>query len=482
MIAKLSEGMTPGRVLAFWCLTVAAVFGFAAHVYAFRYSHFFSDDLNAFRLANTLPAWDYIVRPIDLHPVPLHRLVNLLVSQLVPMNYGVVQVFLASLHLASLCFLYLGLQRLKKTAANAVFVCWYGTFVLYGTMVMFWSSSLHRLPFICATAAAVWFYARYRDSSSLRDATGVVMAMVFGLGFFEKAMLIPLALGGVEVSLMGQTPRQKLRSNIALLVVLVGLMCVYYFVWRAVVAEHWRSVVTDVPFLASYLQISLWRLAVAAAGSPPPPGSLEIGHVHTWVPVAWALFFGTSVLRSKRSVLTWVVGLLIVSIWLVVTALSPTRTGAFGLGLALTPRYYPDVMLVVALFGAIAWQAGHWRMRWAHAVIGVAATGLFVTSTARNAIAFQTKTHSFTYEARSYLNNFLSSARAIRQTGAPLTILNGRSPEHLQTFATHQYLGTATGVDAVVVWDPRKAQFFIQDDGKIVPLVPPTPVVTPSPR
>jgi len=473
LITSFATGLTPSRVLAAWCLAVAVVFGLAAHVNAFRHSHFFGDDLYAFALANTLPAWNYIFTPIDVHPVPLHRLVNLLVSQLAPMNYAVAQAFLASLQVATLCFLYLGLRRLKKTPANAVFVCWYGTFVLYGTMVMNWSSSLHRLPFICATAAAFWFYARYRDSGGLGDAAVVVAAMVLGLGFYEKSMLIPFALMGVELSLIGQTTRQQLRANIRLLVVLGGLMCIYFIVWRSVVADELRSIVTDVPFLANYIWIGLGRLGMGGAGHPPPPGSLDAA-APAWILTAWLLFFIISVGRSKRSALTWVVGTLVVSIWIVVTALSPSRSEAFGLGLALVPRYYPDVMLVTALFAAIAWQAGHWQMGWPHAGIGVALIGLFAVSSAQSATVYQKETHSFTYEARNYLNRFVSSARAIRNTGAPLNIRDDRSPKYLETFVNHKFLVTATGVDAVVVSVPSQAQFFVRHDGEIVPLSRPS--------
>ncbi|MBM4364532.1 MAG: hypothetical protein FJ104_17770 [Deltaproteobacteria bacterium] len=49
--------------------------------FALRNSHYLGDDVLAFEAARRLPLLEHLVAPIDVHLVPLHRLVTFLIHR-----------------------------------------------------------------------------------------------------------------------------------------------------------------------------------------------------------------------------------------------------------------------------------------------------------------------------------------------------------------------------------------------------------------
>src|SRR6185503_1022760 len=82
---------------------------FVAHFSA-RNSHFQGDDIVGLFFARQLPFWEYLATPMDVHVVPLHRLVTYAVGRLAPANFAVAVTFLLGCHLLAVFFLYRALE------------------------------------------------------------------------------------------------------------------------------------------------------------------------------------------------------------------------------------------------------------------------------------------------------------------------------------------------------------------------------------
>src|SRR5262249_32819793 len=153
---------------------------------------FQGDDIVGLFQARQLPFWKYLATPIDVHFVPLHRFATYLIGRFAPANFGLAVGVLLAFHLLAGFFLYRALELLHPPWLNAVFVSWYATHVYVGVLFTWWTSGLHRLPYILFLAIAVCAYVKYRWKARLSGFLAVVGAYAAAMGFFEKAALLPI--------------------------------------------------------------------------------------------------------------------------------------------------------------------------------------------------------------------------------------------------------------------------------------------------
>ena len=305
-------------------------------------------------------------------------------------------------------------------------------------MFVWWTAGLHRLPYLCFLSLALYHYVRYRDQHRSRDALGVVVSLTLALGFFEKGLLIPLFLVGVEACHWRTTPPAARKKNALFLGGLILFVAVYFQIWRHAVGEQWSTVVTGPRFLFDYTKVS-WTVLLRGT-----VGRVDDG---TGIAIAvWVVILGAAVLRARTALAAVLVGFVSVSLSLVVTGLSSNRSAVFGLNLpVLNQRYYPDAMFVLALFAAIAWQQGATsgdasasvavrRREWAVTIVLVGgmivgALTSYGVSTWRTALAYpaQARTRAFLQTLNGEL---LSPAR--RWNAAPLRA--GQGPTLFSTW------------------------------------------------
>lgn len=296
--------------------------------------------------ARALPLWKFLAIPIDVHFVPLHRLVTWALGLVAPASFAAAVGVLLAFHLVAMLFLYSTLELLRPTWLNAVFVAWYGTHVYIGVLFTWWTSGLHRLPYVFFFSLAAHTYAKYRWQPSAGRFLGVFACFVGAMGFFEKALFIPIGLAGIEAVLWRDASVRTRRAAAALLGTLAVAAVASVALWRHAVGPQWATIGGGASFLFTYLKLS-WLVLLLSAGAQV--------HEGLWPMLAIFLaLVAVTVIRRRSALRVWLVGALLVSISLEITGVSPPRVQAWGLALPYSHRYYPDVMFVLVLFSALA--------------------------------------------------------------------------------------------------------------------------------
>jgi uncharacterized membrane protein len=243
-------------------------------------------------------------------------------------------------------FLYLALESLRPTWLNAVVVAWYATHVYVAVLFTWWTSGLHRLPYLFFLSVAVHGYAKYRWKPTRARFFVIVACFVGAMGFFEKALVIPVVLAGMELCFWREASRRTRRAALALLGTLGVFSALYLILWRHTVGPHWGRIGGGASFLLAYLKLS-WVVLLSSAS-----GRVKDGF---WPMFAFLASIAVlTVARRRRTALVWGVGLVVVSVCLEVTGISTPRSSLWGFTLPFSHRYYPDVMFVLALFCALA--------------------------------------------------------------------------------------------------------------------------------
>jgi hypothetical protein len=335
----------------------AAIYGAALFTLVFtcvmvwlvdRNSGFRGDDLIVFSEARAEPFWKFIATPMDVHAVPLHRMVTYLVTLFGRTYYRECLAVLLGFHVLGVVFLYRALQAFARNPGNAVATYWYASYVNLCVLFQWWLSGMHRLPCIALTSIAIFSYARFRREQTWAWAICTLLSIVTALGFFEKGVFIPVALAVIEASFFLETPPRERRNNALLLVGLFAFIGAYLAVWRHTVGDSW-SALTLRPEHATYLRIALQLLV-----------SSTVGRVIEWFwpgLALWALLIGVTTKRAPRNAILWAGAILVVSTSLITTALSAPRWTFWGYSMLLdAQRYYPDVMVLLVVFAALAWQ------------------------------------------------------------------------------------------------------------------------------
>jgi len=328
----------------------AAVFAAAAVCFAKRNSHFLTDDFAGFYLVATQPFLKVLSTPIDVHFVPLHRLVTQLIYSIAPLDFGVALSVLVFFHGIAVVTLYATLRQLKESPVNAVLVFFYATNVYLGVLFLWWTSGLHRLPYIAFAIATVYHYVKYRRGRSRKSLLFAAACFAAALGFYSKAVLIPATLLGVEVCLLRGTPRRQLAGNLLVISAFLAAAVLYAVFTRAVIDSAFTQIHVDAGFLLDFERRSFAILSegvfgVVYQGSAKLLNAVLFGF--------WVLFIAYTVARQPKNATAWIAGIALVAANVAVIAISH-RTERFGLSIANSYRYYFELMYLVVLFAGIA--------------------------------------------------------------------------------------------------------------------------------
>jgi hypothetical protein len=440
-----------------------------------RISVFSGDDITTSWQGRTLPLGTLLFTPIDVHTVPMHRLVTYTLAQVAPLNDDVALAVMVALHAASVWLLYRALESIRHSATNAFVVACYATFVHLAPLFSWWVAAVHRLPYLCCLGGSVWAYARFRKRPSLVLAAVIVTSLLLGLGFFEKAVFVPFVLLGVEAALSLPDPTERsARAGLAALHgSLLAITAAFLFSWRRSVDPRMiGNVVTDAAYLAEYSRLS-WIAFVSALAGQIDAGFWLGASALTVVAVT------TCVVRPANTIALLVAGAL-VSTSLVVTGMSSARMSLWGLFWTRCWRYYPDVMYVFVLFAGIALSctahAPVFRRfatrRYAAVAPAAASIGLLLLS----GTSYLHGTRAVLGDtglarSRSYLDNVRRGMRRLEDEHARLLFVDGMVPNYLQLFqddrARHQVLLSALGKD-VRFTPAREGVYRIDPDGNII--------------
>ncbi|MBO0879568.1 MAG: hypothetical protein J2P17_04200 [Mycobacterium sp.] len=437
---------TPGRLaripkVALATAALIAVQLIIRAVLAFR-GYFYWDDLILVSRAGThgLLSLSYLFDDHDGHVMPAAYLVAGAITRLAPLNWPgpaislVVLQLLASLALLRALYVILGWRPVLLIPL---------TFALFTPLGVpgfaWWAAALNSLPMLAALAwvcADAVLLVRTRNQ---RYAVTAVLVYLGGLLFFEKAAVIPFVAFAVAALLchvqgdrtalaaVSAVCRAGARLWIASLALTVAWIVVYLLVvdqqrWSSDLPMTWhllcRSVTHGiVPGLAG----GPWAWARWAPASPwatPPTDVILLG----WLVLAVTV--GVSLIRKKRIALIWLTAAgYVVACQVPIYLMRSSRFTA--LELAQTLRYFPDLVVVLALLAAVGFCAPNRpSSRWLdasppRAMVTTAMTALFVASSWYSTATFLTSWRD--NPAQPYLQNARRSlAIARRASSAPL--------------------------------------------------------------
>ena len=431
-------------------------------VLAFR-GYFYWDDLILVGRAGThgLLSPSYLFDDHDGHVMPAAFLVAGAITRLAPLNWIGPAISLVVLQL---------LASLALLRALHVILGWRPVLLVPLTFALFtplgvpgfawWAAALNSLPMLAALAwvcADAIMLVRTRDR---RYAVTGVLVYLGGLLFFEKAAVIPFVAFAIAALLryvqgdravLATVWRAGVRLWTASLALTAAWIAVYVVVvnqrrWSSDLLMTWdllrRSVTHGiVPGLAG----GPWAWARWAPASPwatPPPAAMVLG----WLVLAAAL--GVSLVRKQRLVPVWLTAAgYVVACQVPIYLMRSSRFTA--LELAQTLRYFPDLVVVLALLTAIGFCApnrpsSHWLDASAgRAVVTTALAAAFVASSGYSTATFLTSWRD--NPVQPYLQNArrgLAAARAasnaplLDQEVDPLVLGRVAWPENL---ASHMF-------------------------------------------
>lgn len=429
-------------------LVVRAVLAFGGY--------FYWDDLILIGRAGTqdLLSTSYLFDDHDGHVMPGAFLLAGAIIRLAPLVWTgpaislVVLQLLASLALLRALYVLLGWRPVLLIPL---------TFALFTPLAVpgfaWWAAALNSLPMLAALAWVCGDAVLLVRTGNRRYAVTGVLAYLTGLLFFEKAAVIPFVAFAV-VALVGHvagdttalrtTWRDGIRLWLPSLALTAGWVALYLAVvnqrrWSADLAMTWallrRSVTHGiVPGLAG----GPWdweRWAPASPWAVPGPLVMALG----WLMLAAAV--GVSLARKQRIGPVWLtaVGYAVacqVPIYLM-------RSSKFtALELAQTLRYFPDLVLVLALLAAVAFtapnreSAGWLDASRTRAALTIGAAALFLASSLYSTSTFltswrDTPAQPYLQNARADLETADRSAPLLDQEVDPLVLQRVVFPENL---------------------------------------------------
>lgn len=272
-----------------------------------------------------------------------------------PLNFTVAALPLIAMHAAAIWLFWRVLVRLfgyQWGLVPGLAVLSASPLVLAPTV--WWAYGMELLPLLVATGAALIAHLRYLDTGTARYAVQAVVAILAGMLFYEKAVLIAGLLFGVTV-LRGTTVAEALvrhwRVWTAHAVLVLGYLVLYFGitadqstakpVHAGDIAKFAKNAVVDT-FLPGLFGISFTGPADGASWTTPSLG----------VRIAAAVLMVALVVAGRKKPWLLLVGYLAVDLALVVVA----RLWVIGPAIGTDPRYLADAVPVAVLCAAFAFR------------------------------------------------------------------------------------------------------------------------------
>jgi hypothetical protein len=426
--------------------------------------YFYWDDLILIGKAGTqgLLSPSYLFDDHDGHLMPAAFLLAGAIIRLAPLNWTgpaislLVLQLLASLALLRALYVILGRRWVVLLPL---------TFALFTPLAVpgfaWWAAALNSLPMLAALAWVCADAILLVRTGNQRYALSGVLVYFAGLLFFEKAAVIPFVAFAVAALLWhvrgeGSALRTVWRAGLRLWAASLSLTVAWVALYLAVVNQKrwssdlsmtgdllWRSITHGiVPGLAG----GPWhwdRWAPASPWATPPPSVMALG----WLVLAGLV--ALSLFRKQRVGPVWLTAAgYTVACQVPIYLMRSSRFTA--LELAQTMRYFPDLVVVLALLAAVALCAPNRpaAARWLDAspkrtVATVALAVAFVASSLYSTATFLTSWRD--NPAQPYLQNAragLAAARAsseaplLDQEVDPLVLQRVAAPENL---ASHMF-------------------------------------------
>lgn len=435
-------------------------------------------------------------QPLNLHFSPGHRAADWALQRWFPLNFDVAQLLLLCLFALSLLLLHQVLVELfGRGPGPVVLTVLYGTSIVHVGIVQWWASALQSLPSTVLSLASILAYLCYRRTHRRALLVASAAAVVIGLAFYIKPLLVPLYL--VLLRLLVLDPQRSVRESLGdiirewrdwlLYLVPAALYAVGYFAW------YWEPSGNSAPgLLGQFLRVSWGRVVLPSfVGFEVSRGhtSAAMGAAILAVEIGLAVTVVWTVARRPRAWRAW--AFLVVGFLVNATAVGLARLGAFGTLVAYGYRYWLEVtyLLPIALGAAFLGfperdSVGEWLRRagrggWHKAVIALGILALCAhlvlawSSAGRMSSAWPGR------QASAYVHTLSTGLHHLADEGVHPTVLDGVVPEAIMP----SWMGYGSAVqynrhseflrliDPTLQFDrPSRSLFVVRDDGSLVPV------------
>lgn len=338
-----------------------------------RDSFFNQDDfVLTTRALNADMSWDYLFTPYIGHVTPAQQLTYWLASRLAPLEWPATALFILTMQVLCCVVMWHLLTRLLpgrwvRVSLLAVFA--WSPLTLATSL--WWSAAMGLWPHVLFSLLAVLFVVRAHQGAGSRrlNLTICVLAVMCGLTWHERSVLIPFVVLGVVVLLSEETGIRRVTSALARY---RGLWAVFVVLVGAYLVGH--SVMTTVEGggagVAEMLKISgsfVGENVIPGLLGGPWVADLQGGAVepHAWVTVvcsAAALVLVLLLVTRGGPAAGWAMALLALYVLADLSLVLAGRSG-FGRVIGLDPRYSSDVVHAAVLAVALALRGSDSRFR-----------------------------------------------------------------------------------------------------------------------
>lgn len=357
------------RVLAWGVLVV----GVSLRTWAAASGWFYWDDFILIGRSGTYPAWssDLLLYDHDGHLMPAAFALTDWLTALAPFDFGAAVFVLGALQLAAGASVLLMLRTLVGDRAGVVVgLAIYLLSPLALPSFVWWAASLNALPLQVSLALGITAAVRMDRAGGVRPLLLGALALLVGLAFFEKSVLMPLAALGVVVVL--RVYAHGFPRGLRLAIGTQWRLCVLWAVIGAVYLALYLRVVERAVGVPDDLGLGMemlgrgvtltvvptlvggpvrWAGVSSGAAFADPPG---------WqVALSWAVLMAVVVVtvgRVPRRAWAWLLGFGYVLADLVVLVVGRSAEGVLP-QLAQSQRYTADSAVVIAAVAVLVVHA-----------------------------------------------------------------------------------------------------------------------------
>ena len=259
------------------------------------------------------------------------------------MNFVFSLVFLLACHLGAMFFLYRILDDLVPGYQNLILLFFYATNSYFASVLIWWSAGLHRFPYILLSLACMFYFLQYSKEKKGFYLCISIALFIVALGFYSKAVLIPVYLVCICICQQLISPVENFRRYllIALGWVVVAL---FYTAWLLFLRETGQAPVS----FDTELIFEAWLLGMSVSAQALLPAAQLLGN--NWLVISvWLLVMLITSWRRPKVLIFWMLGVFCVALNVLVIAVS-SRIEFFPAITAMVPRYHFEVVFLQVLF------------------------------------------------------------------------------------------------------------------------------------
>ncbi len=355
--------------------------------YLHAHSDFSNDDLDNFLLMQRTSFWQFLMMPVDVHYAPLHRLLSYLVYHMAPMNFSVAIVIVLACHAATILLLIRTLHVLQTGRFGEVIVCAYASSALVVYGLVWWAHAQHRAPYVLLDTCAIYNYVMWVKSGQRIRLLYVTVSFLLALGFYTKAVFIPLHILCVGYLADEEQFRINARKLIQPPVLLLMASAMYVATYLA-----FHHAVTSSPFDAIRADLEFAKVFLATAFGFSTQDCHDISAHGMSLPLLCLILTGGVVImiswwRGRGSWKPLLAGFLILMLdFLPIAASNRNTVWSDYLGMHQTRYGYEELHLFALLVGIWSVRVGiataqgvYGRMMW---LIGLALVVLYAGTNA----------------------------------------------------------------------------------------------------